>query len=366
MKNSIQIDTLKLMLPQYSERFEGFFGKQLVGDNRIRIYAKGREPMELSISIDAVELMEEADTAVPYLQSQNLLKEDPYLTAVFDIGGLTAISFVVDSNGTIYRESRRVEPKGTKDLFAAILSDETFKSGMEPLGLTFPSPTSLQNQIIEASKHPKLQLTFSNEPNGTFDWTDIFRHHGTEWLNGIRNKSYSEWRSIPGIAEYLKQLVVIGGGASIAGHFIAEKNRNIHLIAPNAQYASVLGALQEAGDNTAVVDTGNRFIKSAFAGDESVAILDSHFAYLREVPRLNAHIPADTLIIQYLSGPCLNPSEKGWIKAFGQGAKALSRNSQETHNTSGKEHFSHFLALAGLANATLVKPVTVAGAKKAA
>ncbi len=357
---TIELSNLQLMLPEYSERKESYFSQRLTGKNVIRVWTRNQhEPVELTLDIGSVSLLPEAESSIPYLMSNGLIRQNS-LTAVIDIGGLTSISFVVDASGYLLPETRRVEGKGSKLLFSSILNDPRFIRGCEPLG-GVTNATSLQGMIIRANeiasvKKQPIQLIYSNEPSGSFDFTSIYIEHTKEWLMSIINAAKSDWGVIPGIAESLRTVIFIGGGARIVDNFIEAKNRSWQLVPPNPQFASVLGALNDVKNlKVGVVDGGNRTIKSGFSDHRGeIALLDSQFGSLAEVPRRpTVEIPKDTLIIQYVSGPCLRSDGTGWIYAFGSGVKALKRNAIETHASGGKEHIGDFLGLAGLANAAI-------------
>lgn len=360
-KVNIEISLLQAMLPDYSPEHLRYLRNRLQGQNTFEIWTnQSSDPIEFIVEIGDVALLPEAEPAIPYLKSEGLISEqDSDLTGVIDIGGGTAIYYLVDNNGVPLSSSRKVVNLGTKALFENILANEEFRQGCEPLG-SISDASILQKRIIQALEISKikgtpLSLIYARN-NQFFDWTHIYDKLTRDWLNLIIGSSQSHWKLIDGAINSLQQVVHIGGGAHIINQFIKPEDRSWLLIPSEPQLASVLGAaISSSGSKVATVDPGNRMIKSIIPGQRNAATLDSKVAILESVPRNPMrYIPEDTFVVRYSSGPCLiKGKQTEWIKAFGVGAKSLNAQAVETHASIGKERIYDYLSIAGIVNSFL-------------
>jgi hypothetical protein len=366
-KVNIEISLLQAMLPDYSPEHLRYLRSRLQGQNTFEVWTnQSPDPIEFSVEVGDVALLPEAEPAIPYLKSEGLISEqDGDLTGVIDIGGGTAIYYLVDSDGIPLSSSRKVVNLGTKALFENILANEEFRQGCEPLG-SISDASVLQRRIIFASEISRikgipLSLIYQRN-NQYFDWTHIYSKLTRDWLNSIIGSSQSHWKLIDGAINALQQVVHIGGGANIINQFIKPEDRSWLLIPTEPQLASVLGAaISSSGSKVATVDPGNRMIKSILPGQKTVAGIDSKVAILESIPRNYRHIPEDTLVVRYSSGPCLIKGKQvEWIKAFGAGAKSLNAQAVETHASIGKERVYDYLSIAGIANSFLAQKIAKA------
>lgn len=368
-KVNIEISCLQAMLPDYSHEHLRYLRNRLQGQNTFEIWTnQSSDPIEFVVEIGDVNLLPEAEPAIPYLKAENLISEqDGSLTGVIDIGGGTAIYYLVDSDGIPLSSSRKVVNLGTKALFESILANEEFRQGCEPLG-SISDASILQKKIIQSSEISKikgtpLSLIYARN-NQFFDWTHIYDKLSRDWLNLIMGSSQSHWKLIDGALNSLENVCYIGGGANIINQFIKPEQRSWLLIPSEPQLASVLGAaISSSGTKTATVDPGNRMIKSILPGQRTAATLDSKVAILEAVPRNHRYIPEDTFVVRYSSGPCLiKGKQTQWIKAFGVGAKSLNAQAVETHASIGKEHIYDYLTIGGIANSFLAQKIAKAKA----